>query len=73
MHSPSVVDVVNAYAINYAGILNSDYLKLEKVQYIFVTPNLRLMLNKQQLKYLDSLEKVSGNGEYEVLFTERKD
>ena len=68
-----VVDVVNAYAIQYAGILNSDYLKQEKIQYIFVTNKLRLMLNEQQLNYLDSLEHIVGKGEFEILSVKLND
>ncbi len=68
-----VVDIVNAYAINYSGILNPDYLGREKIQYIFLTPSLRLMLTKQQLNYLDSLEIIAEKDEFKILNAGFKD
>src|SRR3989304_6731356 len=59
-----VVDVANAYAVNYYGMLDYDYLKQEKVQYIFISPTLLSMLNDQQLMYLGSLEKIAEKGQY---------
>ncbi len=64
-----VVDIANAYAVDYSGILDYDYLKQEKVQYIYVTPRLRLILNNQQLIYLSTLEKIAEDGKYEILAT----
>ena len=64
-----VVDVANAYAVNYYGMLDYDYLKQEKVQYIFISPTLLSMLNDQQLMYLGSLEKIAEKGQYEILAT----
>ncbi|OHB72538.1 MAG: hypothetical protein A2W23_03575 [Planctomycetes bacterium RBG_16_43_13] len=61
-----VVDIANAYAVNYNGVFDYDYLKQEKVQYIFVSPRLRLELNDQQLEYLGSLEKIAEKGKYEI-------
>lgn len=64
-----VLDIANAYAVNYNGVFDYDYLNKEKVQYIFVTPTLRLMLNDQQLTYLGSLEKIAERGKYEIFVT----
>lgn len=63
-----VIDVTNAYAVKYSGKLDADYLAKTRVQYVFVTPKLRSLLNGQQLIYLNSLERIEGTGRYNVLY-----
>ncbi len=66
--SPYVVDLSNSFAINNLGLLSSkESLQKSNVQYIFDSPDLESLLDKNSLEELKKYEKIEETGNYKIL------